>query len=129
MSVKIHPSWHEALAPEFDKPYWQTLTEFVKEEYVHIRCFPEGKNIFRAYDMTPFDQVRVVILGQDPYHTPGAAMGLSFSVPNGSKTQPSLRNIFKELESDLALKRTNTDLTDWAEQGVLLLNTVLTVRQ
>ena len=129
MSVNIHPSWHEALTPEFEKPYWKTLTEFVKNEYIHTRCFPEEKYIFRAYAMTPFDRVRVVILGQDPYHTPGATMGLSFSVPNGSKTQPSLRNIFKELESDLALKRTNTDLTDWAEQGVLLLNTVLTVRE
>jgi len=78
--------------------------------------------------MTPFDSVKVVILGQDPYHTPGAAMGLSFSVPNGSKPQPSLRNIFKELESDLSVTRTKTDLSDWAEQGVLLLNAVLTVR-
>lgn len=129
MTIIIHPSWHEALAFEFEKPYWQGLTAFVKEEYTSTQCFPEEKNIFRAYDTTPFDRVRVVILGQDPYHTPGAAMGLSFSVPNGSKIQPSLRNIFKELESDLVLKRTNTDLTDWAEQGVLLLNTVLTVRQ
>jgi uracil-DNA glycosylase len=101
----------------------------VKSEYATTPCFPEAKNIFRAYDTTPFDQVKVVILGQDPYHTPGAAMGLSFSVPDGSKPQPSLRNIFKELESDLSIKREQTDLTDWAEQGVLLLNAVLTVRQ
>jgi uracil-DNA glycosylase len=126
--VKIHPSWHTVLASEFDKPYWQELTTFVKEEYKNGNCFPEGKNIFRAFDTTPFNQVKVVILGQDPYHTPGAAMGLSFSVPNGSKMQPSLRNIFKEIESDIGSKREATDLTDWAEQGVLLLNAVLTVR-
>lgn len=116
MTIKIHPSWHEALAPEFEKPYWSELTTFVKSEYSQQQCFPLGKDIFRAYDTTPFDQVRVVILGQDPYHTPGAAMGLSFSVPDGSKPQPSLRNIFKELDSDLGIKREKTDLTDWAEQ-------------
>jgi uracil-DNA glycosylase len=129
MTVRIHSSWHTALANEFEKPYWHELTTFVKEEYATKPCFPEGKNIFRAFDTTPFDAVKVVILGQDPYHTPGAAMGLSFSVPDGSKMQPSLRNIFKELDSDLGIKRTHTDLTDWAEQGVLLLNAVLTVRQ
>ena len=117
------------LANEFEKPYWNILTEFVKEEYAATRCFPEGRNIFRAFDTTPFDQVKVVILGQDPYHTLGAAMGLSFSIPDGSKAQPSLRNIFRELESDTGIKRTHTDLTDWAEQGVLLLNAVLTVRE
>lgn len=129
MTVKIHPSWHAVLSPEFQKPYWQPLTTFVKSEYSQVPCFPEGKNIFRAFDLTPFDSVKVVILGQDPYHTPWAAMGLSFSVPDGSKPQPSLRNIFKELESDIWVKRVKTDLTDWAEQGVLLLNAVLTVRQ
>lgn len=129
MTVRIHPSWHNALEEEFEKPYWSELTAFVKNEYTNARCFPEGKNIFRAYDLTSFEKVKVVILGQDPYHTPGAAMGMSFSVPNGSKIQPSLRNIFKELASDLGINRTNTDLTDWAEQGVLLLNAVLTVRQ
>ena len=129
MTVKIHPSWHKALEAEFEKPYWEKLTSFVKNEYVTQRCFPEGKNIFRTYDLTPFEKVKVVILGQDPYHTPGAAMGLSFSVPDGSKPQPSLRNIFKEMASDLGTTRTKTDLTDWAEQGVLLLNAVLTVRQ
>lgn len=128
MTIHIHPSWHEALAHEFEKPYWHELTAFVKSEYSWAECFPQGKNIFRAYDTTPFDAVRVVILGQDPYHTPGAAMGLSFSVPDGSKPQPSLRNIFKELDRDLSIKREKTDLTDWAEQGVLLLNAVLTVR-
>ena len=129
MTVKIHPSWHTLLAEEFEKPYWNTLTEFIKKEYSEKKCFPAGKNIFRAFDMTPSDQVQVVILGQDPYHTPGAAMGLSFSVPNGSSPQPSLRNIFKELATDLGTARSATDLSDWAEQGVLLLNAVLTVEQ
>lgn len=129
MTVRIDPSWHEVLALEFEKPYWKTLTDFIKQEYLHTACFPEWKNIFRAFDTTPFDRVKVVILGQDPYHTRGAAMGLSFSVPSGSKPQPSLRNIFKELESDLWIHRTNTDLSDWAEQWVLLLNSVLTVRE
>ncbi|MBP9779640.1 uracil-DNA glycosylase [Candidatus Gracilibacteria bacterium] len=129
MTIKIHSSWQNVLHSEFEKPYWMSLTNFVKEEYSSTRCFPEGKNIFRAFDTTPFDKVKVVILGQDPYHTQGAAMGLSFSVPNGSKPQPSLRNIFKELYSDLGIERTQTDLTDWAEQGVLLLNAVLTVRE
>lgn len=127
MSVKIHPSWKSVLSHEFEKPYWQELTSFVKEEYSKNACFPKGENIFRAFDLTPFDAVKVVILGQDPYHTTGAAMGMCFSVPNGSKTQPSLGNIFKELASDVGVTRTQTDLTDWAEQGVLLLNSVLTV--
>lgn len=129
MIVSIHPSWHEVLESEFIKPYWESLMEFVSEEYTHNQCFPERKNIFRAFDATPFDRVKVVILGQDPYHTRGAAMWLSFSVPSGSKTQPSLRNIFKELESDIGIYRTNTDLSDWADQWVLLLNSVLTVRE
>jgi uracil-DNA glycosylase len=129
MTVTIHPSWHNVLHEEFEKPYWNTLTSYVRKEYATRRCFPEGKNIFRAYDLTPFESVKVVILGQDPYHTPWAAMWLSFSVPDGSKPQPSLRNIFKELDHDLGIKRTKTDLTDWAEQGALLLNAVLTVRQ
>jgi len=127
MSVKIHPSWQAVLANEFEKPYWQKLTSFIKEEYSKNTCFPEWKNIFRTFDTTPFDTVKVVILGQDPYHTPGAAMGMCFSVPDGSKTQPSLQNIFKELKSDLWISRTQTNLIDWAEQGVLLLNSVLTV--
>lgn len=129
MTVNIHPSWYAALSEEFTQLYWPALTEFVKSEYSQKRCFPEGKNIFRAFDTTPFDTVKVVILGQDPYHTAGAAMGLSFSIPDGTKAQPSLKNIFKELESDTWGKRTKTDLTDWAEQGVLLLNAVLTVRE
>lgn len=148
MSIRIHPSWQAVLASEFEKPYWESLTSFVKTEYSTTRCFPEGKNIFRAFDLTPFDDVKVVIIGQDPYHTAYqadnsprndddsqwqkpicAAMGLSFSVPTGSKPQPSLRNIFKELESDIWIHREQTDLTDWAEQGILLLNAVLTVRE
>ena len=116
MTVRIHRSWHAVISGEFQKPYWHELTTFVKGEYATKKCYPEGKNIFRAFDSTPFESVKVVILGQDPYHTPGAAMGLSFSVPEGSRAQPSLRNIFKELESDLGIKRTNTDLSDWAEQ-------------
>lgn len=129
MTVKIHPSWNAALASEFEKPYWNMLTEFIKSEYSQKLCFPDSWKIFHAFDMTPFDTVRVVILGQDPYHTTGAAMGLSFSIPDGSKMQPSLRNIFKELESDTGISRTKSDLTDWAWQGVLLLNAVLTVRE
>ena len=128
MSICIHPSWAKLLADEFERPYWPALTSFVKHDYATTQCFPEGKNIFRAFDLTPPENVKVVILGQDPYHTPGAAMGLSFSVPEGSKPQPSLANIFKELENDLHIRRTHTDLTDWAEQGVLLMNSVLTVR-
>jgi uracil-DNA glycosylase len=128
MTVRIHPSWHQALASEFTQAYWTTLTDYVREQYMTSQCFPEAGNIFRAFDRTPFDQVKVVILWQDPYHTPGAAMWLSFSIPDGSPPQPSLRNIFKELKSDLNISRTHTDLTDWAEQWVLLLNAVLTVR-
>lgn len=128
MTVRIDPSWHAALKPQFESPYFEELSAFVKGEYSANDCFPPAKNIFRAFDLTPFDKVKVVILGQDPYHTPGAAMGLSFSVPDGSKAQPSLQNIFKELKSDLGIERTKTDLTDWAEQGVLLLNSVLTVQ-
>jgi len=128
MSINIHPSWRAVLEEEFQKPSWQTLVDFVKDEYSKVVCYPKGSDIFRAFNLTPFDQVRVVILGQDPYHTPGAAMGMCFSVPDGSKTQPSLQNIFKELQSDMGIIRTQTDLTDWAEQWILLLNSVLTVR-
>ena len=129
MTVRIDPSWQHALAWEFEKPYWQELTSFVRWAYLRTRCFPEGKNIFRAFDMTPFDRVKVVILGQDPYHTPWAAMGLSFSVPDGSPPQPSLQNILKELSNDLGITRRKTNLSDWAEQGVLMLNAVLTVER
>lgn len=128
MTIRIEESWKNHLHEEFEKPYWESLTAFVKEEYATAQCCPQGKNIFRAFDLTPFDDVKVVILGQDPYHTPGAAMGFCFSVPEGNRPQPSLQNIFKEIESDLGAPRTRTDLSDWAEQGVFLLNSVLTVR-
>ena len=128
MDVRIEASWKAQLEEEFEQPYWERLTAFVKAEYAAGPCFPPGKAIFRAFDLTPFEQVKVVILGQDPYHTPGAAMGLCFSVPDGHPAQPSLQNIFKELSTDVGVERTRTDLSDWAEQGVFLLNSVLTVR-
>jgi uracil-DNA glycosylase len=128
MTVRIEPSWKAQLQAEFDQPYWEALTDFVRAEYNTAQCCPPAKHIFRAFDLTPFDQVKVVILGQDPYHTPGAAMGFCFSVPDGNPPQPSLRNIFQEIESDLGTPRTSTDLSDWASQGVFLLNSVLTVR-
>ena len=128
MTVRIEPSWKAHLQDQFEQPYWQNLTAFVKEEYAAGPCCPAGKNIFRAFDLTPFDDVKVVILGQDPYHTPGAAMGFCFSVPDGNRPQPSLQNIFQELRDDAGVERRQTDLTDWAEQGVFLLNSVLTVR-
>lgn len=128
MTVRIEPSWKAQLQQQFEQPYWQSLTAFVKQEYAAGPCCPAGKNIFRAFDLTPFDDVKVVILGQDPYHTPGAAMGFCFSVPDGNRPQPSLQNIFRELHDDLGIERRQTDLTDWAGQGVFLLNSVLTVR-
>lgn len=128
MEVRIEESWKQRLQAEFEQPWWASLAAFVKQEYAAGPCFPPGKDIFRAFDLAPFDQVKVVILGQDPYHTPGAAMGLCFSIPDGTRPQPSLRNIIKELASDVGVQRTHTDLSDWAEQGVFLLNSVLTVR-
>jgi len=128
MSVRIEESWKRQLQGEFEQPYWAHLTSFVRAEYAAGQCCPPGKYIFRAFDLTPFEAVKVVILGQDPYHTPGAAMGFCFSVPDGNRPQPSLQNIFQELHNDLGLQRTRTDLSDWAEQGVFLLNSVLTVR-
>lgn len=128
MTVRIEPSWKAHLQDQFEQPYWQSLTAFVKDEYAAGPCCPAGKNIFRAFDLTPFDAVKVVILGQDPYHTPAAAMGFCFSVPDGNRPQPSLQNIFQELRDDTGVERRQTDLTDWAEQGVFLLNSVLTVR-
>jgi uracil-DNA glycosylase len=128
MEVRIEESWKQRLRAEFEQPWWASLAAFVKEEYAAGPCFPAGKAIFRAFDLVPFEQVKVVILGQDPYHTPGAAMGLCFSIPEGTRAQPSLQNIFKELKSDVGVARTSTDLTDWAGQGVFLLNSVLTVR-
>jgi uracil-DNA glycosylase len=130
MNVKIEPSWHEVLKDEFDKPYFQKLTDFVKLEYANKTCFPPGGDIFSAFKATPFDKVRVVIIGQDPYHGEGQAHGLSFSVRYGVRIPPSLRNIFKEIKQDLNVDSPlHGDLTRWAIQGVLMLNAVLTVRE
>ncbi|HEX2792249.1 MAG TPA: uracil-DNA glycosylase [Candidatus Paceibacterota bacterium] len=130
MEVKIEPSWKKALAEEFDKPYFKELSAFVRSEYERGTVYPAPKNIFRAFELTPFDSVRVVILGQDPYHGPKQAHGLSFSVTEGVRNPPSLQNIFKELETDLGEKANDAsgDLSRWAKQGVLLLNATLTVR-
>src|SRR5690606_19601927 len=127
--VKIHPSWLKVLEKEFSKAYFEELITFVKKEYASGRVYPEGKNIFRAFEMCPFEAVKVVILGQDPYHGPGQANGLCFSVNEGIPLPPSLQNIYKEIESDLGIKVQPTgNLDRWAQQGVLLLNATLTVR-
>lgn len=127
--VKIHPSWKSQLVVEFDKEYFSSLASYVKAEYSTGKVFPPGPQIFRAFELCPFDQVKVVILGQDPYHTPGAANGLAFAINEGTKLQPSLQNIFKEITADLGRPaHATSDLTHWAKQGVLLLNATLTVR-
>lgn len=131
MDVKIHESWKDVLKEEFDKPYFRDLVDFLHKEKSDGKViYPPGPKIFRAFDLTPFDQVRVVILGQDPYHGPRQAEGLSFSVPHGIKLPPSLQNIYKEIESDTGISTAGRDgsLIHWAEQGVFLLNAVLTVR-
>ena len=130
MDVRIEQSWKRALAKEFDKPYFASLVSFLRQEKAAGKTiFPPGSQIFRAFDLTPVDKVKVVILGQDPYHGIGQAHGLSFSVPEGVSAPPSLKNIFKEIESDLGLKMSGyPNLENWARQGVLLLNAVLTVR-
>ena len=130
MEVKIEQSWKSALADEFDKPYFESLVNYLRQEKAAgVTIFPPGRQIFRAFDLTPMDKVKVVILGQDPYHGPGQAHGLSFSVPVGVPAPPSLKNIFKEIESDLGVSMSGCpNLEKWAEQGVLLLNAVLTVR-
>ena len=129
MNVQIEKSWKERLQPEFDKPYFQTLTDFVRQEYRQGAVYPPGKLIFNAFNLCPFSQVKVVIIGQDPYHGPGQAHGLCFSVNDGVAFPPSLVNIFKEIKSDLGKEIPLTgNLTRWAEQGVLLLNATLTVR-
>ena len=130
MNVQIEESWKEALQSEFDKPYFASLVQYLHKEKAEGRqVFPPGKDIFKAFELTPVDKVKVVILGQDPYHGYGQAMGLSFSVPAGVPAPPSLKNIFKEIERDLGVRMSgNPDLRKWAEQGVLLLNAVLTVR-
>ena len=131
MDVKIEESWKRVLAPEFEKPYFQQLARQLHEEKRAGRTiYPPGPLIFNAFNLTPFDKVKVVILGQDPYHGPGQAEGLSFSVPHGVPLPPSLVNIYKEIETDLGVDLRGKDgsLRGWAEQGVFLLNAVLTVR-
>ncbi|QQR83818.1 uracil-DNA glycosylase [Candidatus Peregrinibacteria bacterium] len=129
MDVKIEFSWKERLEPEFEKPYFKALTDFVKWEYLSGTIFPHPKNVFHAFELCPFDQVKVVILGQDPYHGPGQAHGLCFSVRDGIQVQPSLQNIYKEIHDDLGLPISTTgNLEPWAQQGVFLLNATLTVR-
>lgn len=130
MEVRIEQSWKAHLQDEFSKSYFEELTNFVKKEYQEGTVYPAPKNIFRAFDLCPFDKVKVVILGQDPYHGERQANGLSFAVEKGMRLPPSLQNIFKEIESDLGtpLVHTDGDLSRWAEQGVLLLNATLTVR-
>lgn len=130
MDVTIEKSWKAVLQEEFDKPYFESLIEFVKSEYKAGEVYPPGKKIFAAFDNCPFDKVEVVILGQDPYHGPGQAHGLSFSVNDGVPMPPSLQNIFREIQQDLGKPFPPTgNLEGWAKQGVLLLNAVLTVRR
>lgn len=128
MQVNINESWKRVLHQEFEKPYFKQLVEFVKEEYKTKTIYPPASKIFSAFDTTPFNEVKVVILGQDPYHGPKQANGLSFSVNDGIKFPPSLQNIYKELEDDLGIPIPSSgDLSRWAQQGVLLLNATLTV--
>ena len=129
VDVKIEPSWKELLKDEFEKPYFSELIQFVKNEYKTTKIYPPGKLIFNAFDHCPAEQTKVVILGQDPYHGPGQAHGLCFSVPEGIEQPPSLQNIFKEINNDLGKPvPVSGNLERWAEQGVLLLNATLTVR-
>lgn len=129
MDVKIEPSWKEKLAPEFEKPYFKELTDFVRGEYQKTIIYPPPGLIFNAFNSCPFDQVHVVLLGQDPYHGPGQAHGLCFSVQDGVRPPPSLQNIFKELHDDLGLPIPSSgNLQHWTQQGVFLLNATLTVR-
>lgn len=127
--VNIEPEWKNALGDFFAGETWQNLTEYVRGEYQNKRVYPNPKDIFKAFELTPFSKVKVVILGQDPYHGPGQAHGLCFSVPDGMRLPPSLQNIYKEIESDLGVKKdfTNGNLGSWAKQGVFLLNAILTV--
>ena len=129
MNVQIEESWKTRLQPEFDKEYFRTLTDFVRNEYKNGTVYPPGRLIFNAFNLCPFDKVKVVIIGQDPYHGPGQAHGLCFSVKKGVDIPPSLVNIYQELHDDLGCTIPDHGcLTKWAEQGVLMLNTVLTVR-
>ena len=129
MNVRIEPSWKKVLTTEFEKPYFKTLTDFVRDEYSKGVCYPPAAQIFNAFDLCPFDKVKVVIIGQDPYHEPGQAQGLCFSVNDGVNIPPSLINIYKEIKDDLGIDPPQSgNLQRWAEQGVLLLNATLTVR-
>ena len=128
MNIDIEPSWKNLLQSEFEKPYFSSLINFVKQEYKEHTCYPKGKNIFKAFELTPFDRVKVVLLGQDPYHGEGQAMGLCFSVPDGIVYPPSLRNIITELKNDTGVELKSGNLTPWAKQGVFLLNATLTVQ-
>ena len=129
MNVAIEESWKQQLSEEFDKPYFKDLVSFIKEEYQRYNCFPKGAEIFAAFKHCPFDKVKVVIIGQDPYHGVGQAHGLCFSVNKGIAIPPSLINIFEEIKNDVDKSvPSHGDLTRWAEQGVLLLNATLTVR-
>ncbi len=129
MDVKIEPGWKNRLWSEFEKEYFVRLAGFIKEEYRNSKIYPPGALIFNAFDVCPFERVKAVIIGQDPYHGPGQAHGLCFSVKDGVEFPPSLINIFKEIESDLGIPQPSSgDLTRWARQGVLLLNATLTVR-
>lgn len=129
MNVRIEPTWKAQLAPEFEKPYFEQLAEFVRQEYRTRQIFPPAKLIFNAFDLCPFDRVKVVIIGQDPYHGIGQAHGLSFSVNENTDIPPSLRNIYKEIHDDLGIDPLpHGNLERWARQGVLLLNATLTVR-
>ena len=125
----FHNSWDEVLQSEMKKDYFGYIKDFIKEERLNKTIYPPAKDLFNAFKLTDFKDIKVVILGQDPYHGEKEAMGLSFSVRRGVRTPPSLRNIFKELKDDLNVDRTDTDLSDWARQGVFLLNTVLTVEK
>lgn len=127
MNYKVNNNWDIILKDEYEKEYFKNLLNYINEEYNNKTVYPLKENIFKALEYTDYNDIKVVILGQDPYHGEGEAQGLSFSIPNNIKITPSLRNIFKELKNDLNIERTNTDLSDWAKQGVLLLNAILTV--
>lgn len=129
MNVQIEPTWGQQMSAEFSKPYFLSLADAVRQEYRTTTCYPPASLVFNAFNLCPFDKVKVVIIGQDPYHEPGQAHGLSFSVQDGVPFPPSLQNIFKEIEQDLGIPVPPTgNLTRWAQQGVLLLNATLTVR-
>ncbi len=128
MKIKIEDSWKQQLNHEFKKEYFKKLTNFIKKEYLSKKVYPKPENIFQAFNLCPFDKTKVVIIGQDPYHGPKQAHGLCFSVQTETKNPPSLKNIFKEIESDLNIRMSDSgDLTNWAKQGVLLLNATLSV--